>query len=152
MPAARGGNRGTSDSISNKDYVAPTHTIGGHTNVPDVTRKLLTRYRKLMEKLNKMQKKFKLCSTLEQFNSYSINFDTLKSSSASYCRDVKLQFTDPDEFDDLSERLKDAYDNCYDNYDECKLRVVGTPHDDSEDESVVQLAYSASQVTGYCYN
>ena len=43
--------------------------------------------------------------------------------------------------------LKDAYDNCYNNYDECKLRVVGCPPDDSEDESVVQSAESASQVT-----
>ena len=42
-----------------------------------------------------------------------------------------------------------AYDNCNDNYDECKLRVVGCTHDDSEDESVVQSADSASQVTGY---
>ena len=76
-------------------------------------------------------------------------FDTLKSSFASYCRDLKLQVTDPDKFDELSERLKDAYDNCYDNYDECKLRVVGCRHDDFEDESVVQSADSASQVTGY---
>ena len=35
------------------------------------------------------------------------------------------------------------------NYDECKLRVVGCPHDDPEDESVVQTADSASRVTGY---
>ena len=96
-----------------------------------------------------MQKDFKLCSTPEQFNNCSTNFDTLKSSFASYCRDLKLQVTDPDKFDELSERLKDAYDNCYGNYDECKLRVVGCPHDDSEDESVVESADIASQVTGY---
>ena len=49
----------------------------------------------------------------------------------------------------MSERLKDANDNCCNDYDECKLRVVGCPHDDSEDESVVQSADSASQVTSY---
>ena len=102
-----------------------------------------------MGKLTKMQKDFNLCSKPEQFNSCSTNFDTLKSSFASYCRDLKLQVTDPDNFDELSERLKDAYDNCYDNYDELKLRVVGCPYDDSEDESVVESAESASQVTGY---
>ena len=96
-----------------------------------------------------MLKDFKLCSTPEQFNSCSSNFDTLKSSFASYCRDLKLQVTDFYKFDELSERLEDAYDNCYDNYDECKLRVVGCPNNDSEDESVVQSADSASQVTGY---
>ena len=68
-----------------------------------------------MGKLTKMQKDFKLCSTLEQFSSYSTNFDMLKSSFASYCRDLKLQVIDPDKFGELSERLKDAYDNCYDN-------------------------------------
>ena len=102
-----------------------------------------------MGKLTKMQKDFKLCSTPEQFNSCSSNFGTLKSSFASYCRDLKLQVTDLDKFDELSERLKDAYDNCNDNYDECKLRVVGCPHDDSEVETVVESAESASQVTGY---
>ena len=101
-----------------------------------------------MGKLTKMQKDFKLCSMPEQFNSCSTNFYALKSSFPSYCRDLKLQVTDPDKFDELSERLKDAYDNCYNNYDKCKLHVVGCPHDDSEDESVVQSAESASQVIG----
>ena len=137
-----------SDSEPKKDCVAPIDFTGGPKCVPDVTRKFLTRHRKLMGKLTKMQKDFKLCSTPEQFNSSSTIFDTLKSSFTSYCRDLKLQVTDPDKFDELSERLKDAYDNCYDNYDECKLRIVGCPHDDSEDESVVQSANSASQVTG----
>ena len=138
-----------SDSKPEKDCVAPSAFTGGPKGVPDVTRKFLTCHRKLMGKLTKMQKDFKLSSTPEQFNSCSTNFDTLKFSFASYCRDIKLQVTDPDKFDELSERLKDAYDNCYDNYDECKLRVVGCPHDDSEDESVVQSADSASRVTGY---
>ena len=138
-----------SDSKTEKDCVAPIDSTGGPKVVPDVTRKFLTRHRKLMGKLTKMQKKFKLCSTLKQFNSCSTNFDTLKSSFASYCTDLKLQVTDPDKFDELSERLKDAYDNCYDNYDECNLRVVGCPHSDSKDESVVQSADSTSQVTGY---
>ena len=62
---------------------------------------------------------------------------------------LKLQVTEPDKFDELSRRLKDAYDNCYDNYDECKLRIVGCPHDDSEDEIMVESAGSASQVTDY---
>ena len=138
-----------SDSKPEKDCVASIDSTGGPKGVPDVTRKFLTRHCKLMGKLTKMQKDFKLCSTPEQFNSCSTNFDTLKFSFASYCRDLKLQVTDPDKFDELSERLKDAYDNCCDNYDECKLRVVGCPHDDSEDEGVVQSADSASQVTGY---
>ena len=129
-----------SDSEPKKDCVAPIDSTGGPKSVSDVTRKFLTRHRKLMGKLNKMQKDFKLCSTLERFNTCSTNFDTLKSSFASYCRDLKLQVTDPDKFDELSERLQDAYDNCYDNYDECKLHVVGCPHDDSENESVVQSA------------
>ena len=138
-----------SDSKPEKDCVAPIDSTGGPKGVPDVARKFLTCHRKLMGKLTKMQKDFKLCSTPEQFNSCSTNFDALKSSFASYCRDLKLQVTDPDKFDELSESLKDAYDNCYDNYDERKLRVVGCPHDDSEDESVMQSADSASQVTGY---
>ena len=131
------------------ESVAPIDSTGGSKGVPDVTRKFLTRHRKLMGKLTKMQKDFKLCSTPEQFKSCSTNFDALKSSFALYCRDLKLLVTDPDKFDESSERLKDAYDNCCDNYDECKVRVVGCPHDDSEDESVVQSAESASQVTGY---
>ena len=141
--------RKLSDSEPKKDCVAPIDSTGGPKGVPDVTRKFLNRHRKLMGKLTKMQKDFKLCSTPEQFNNCSTNFDTLKSSFASYCRDLKLQVTDPDKFDEINERLKDAYDNCYDNYDECKLRVVGCPHDDSEVESVVESADSASQVTGY---
>ena len=54
----------------------------------------------------------------------------------------------PPLFQILATRL-DAYDNCYDNYDECNLRVVGCPYGDSKDESVVQSADSTSQVTGY---
>ena len=88
-------------------------------------------------------------STLDQFNCCSTNFDALRSSFVSYCRDLKLQATDPDKFNELSERLKDAYGNCYDSYDECKLRAIGCPRDDSEDESVVKSADSASQVTGF---
>ena len=62
------------DSELKKDCVALIDSTGGPKGVPDVTRKFLTRHRKLMEKLTKMQKDFKLCSTLEQFNSCSTNF------------------------------------------------------------------------------
>ena len=78
------------DSKSKEDCVALTDSSVGPKCVPYITRKFLTRHRKLMGKLNKMLKDFKLCSTLEQFNSCSTNFDTLKSSSASWCRDLKL--------------------------------------------------------------
>ena len=73
----------TSDSKPEKDCVAPIDSTGGPKGVPNVTHKL-------MGKLTKMQKDFKLCSTLEQFNSCSTNFDTIKSSVASYCRNLKL--------------------------------------------------------------
>ena len=79
-----------SDFKSEKDCVAPTDSTGGLNGVPDVNRKFLTCHRKLMGKSTKMQKDFKLCSTPEQFNSCSTSFDTLKSSFASYCRDLKL--------------------------------------------------------------
>ena len=52
-----------SDSEPKKNCVAPIDSTGGPKDVPDVTRKFLTRHRKLMEKLTKMQKDFKLCST-----------------------------------------------------------------------------------------
>ena len=77
-----------SDSEPKKDCVAPIDSTGGPKGVPDD--------RKLIRKLTKMQKDFKLCSTPEQFNSCPTDFDTLKSSFASYCRDLKLQVTDPD--------------------------------------------------------
>ena len=80
-----------SDSKTEKDCVAPIDSTGGPKGVPDVTRKFLTRHRKLMGKLTKMQKNFKLCSTLKQFNSCSTNFDMLKSSFASYCTDLELR-------------------------------------------------------------
>ena len=79
-----------SDSKPEKDCVAPIDSTGGPKGVPDVTRKFLTRHRKLMGKLTKMQKDFKLCSTPEQFKSCSSNFDALKTSFASCCRDLKL--------------------------------------------------------------
>ena len=84
-----------SDSKPEKDCVASINSTGGPKGVPDVTRKFLTRHRKLMGKLTKMQKDFKLCSTLEQFNSCSTNFDTLKTSFASYCGDLKRQVSLP---------------------------------------------------------
>ena len=57
-----------SDCKPEKDCVAPIDSTGGPKGVPDVTRKFLTRHRKLMGKLTKMLKDFKLCSTPEQFN------------------------------------------------------------------------------------
>ena len=53
-----------SDSEPKKDCAAPIDSTGGPKGVPDVTRKFLTRHRKLMGKLTKMQKDFKLCLTL----------------------------------------------------------------------------------------
>ena len=61
------------DSKPEKDCVAPIDSTGGPKGVPDVTRKFLTRHNKLMEKLTKIQKNFKLCSTPKQFNSCSTN-------------------------------------------------------------------------------
>ena len=48
---------------------------GGSNIQGDVTRKLVTEHRKLLLNLTKMAEDFSRCSTIEQFNDESANFD-----------------------------------------------------------------------------
>ena len=61
-----------SDSEPKKDCVARIDSTGGPKSAPDVTRKFLTRYRKLMGKLTKMQKALNSARRLSSLTAASL--------------------------------------------------------------------------------
>ena len=101
----------------------------------DVTRKLLTRHRKLVIGLNNISKEFSLCLTKEQFNRNSDKFDALRSSVI-VCRKDLNEIKDLSLYEELSTRLTEVYDKCYNSYEDCRLRFRSADGDTSDERSL----------------
>ena len=101
----------------------------------DVTRKFLTRHRKLVIGLNNMSKEFSLCLTKEQFNCDSDKFDALRSTVI-VCRKDLNEVKDLSHSEELSTRLTKVYDKCYNFYEDCRLRFRSANGDSSDEENL----------------
>ena len=103
----------------------------------------VTRHRKLVIGLNNMCKEFSLCLTKEQFNRNSDKFDALRPTVIVYRKDLN-EIKDLSHYEELSTRLTEVYDKCYNSYEDRRLRFRSADSDTS-DEGSLHPSNSVSQ-------
>ena len=89
----------------------------------NVGRKMLTTHRKLIIELTKLSRELDSCSTLEQFNDYSVKFDALQSAYNDFQCDLKL-VKDPSDLIQLNDRVPDLYKECHMLHRQCERHFL----------------------------
>ena len=89
----------------------------------NVGRKMLTTHRKLIIELTKLSRELDSCSTLEQFNDYSVKFDALQSACNDFQCDLKL-VKDPSDLIQLNDRVPDLYKECHMLHKQCERHFL----------------------------
>ena len=111
----------------------------------NVGRKMLTTHRKLIIELTKLSRELDSCSTLEQFNDYSVKFDALQSAYNDFQCDLKL-VKDPSDLIQLNDRVPDLYKECHMLHKQCERHFLDEMRW-YDCENTIESSDSVSQTT-----